>query len=526
VCGVGIACLLALRLPSLAQPAGADQSLYIYAGQQLVAGGAPYVDAWDQKPPGVHLLYGLLWPIWPHESVVAAADLGAAVGVCVLLVGLGRRLGMPAAGVAAAALFALLGNPSLLRLSGVFVRGQCETFISLCVTVAIVMGLSRSSRWWTAAVAGATLGIAVWLKYNAIAYALPVWMAWRIADGRGRGPGRPGPDDRIAFAAGLAFVAVAGLGYLAIQHALVDWRLATFDYNLQYSGETYGGASGFIRYVIGLPIRQARHDMLWFLGGAGVLIALIPHRARRAGQLALMWILAALLSIVINGARDLPQYFVQAAPALAWGAGAGLVAAWQTRRIYLRAGVILLTLIGLWRVGTDAPVVFGLRLAGLGGLAENIRFDLDYILGRISRPTYLSRFGGQRDQDKFVALDVDELATHVRNTTTPHESILVFGFSPGVYIKGERRSASRFFWSRPVVIEFEAHRPRYGPSGLLEELTASRPAIIALQKRDWGPAEPNSEAYFLSEPQLAAWLTLHYRREEERRLYSIWRRRE
>jgi hypothetical protein len=309
-----------------------------------------------------------------------------------------------------------------------------------------------------------------------------------------------------------------------VQHALIDWRLATFDYNLQYSGETYGGVVGFFQYAASLAIRQARYDMLWFLGGAGVLIALTIDRTRRAARLALAWIAAAVLSIVINGARDLPQYFVQAAPALAWGAGLGIVAAWQSRRVALRAAMAVLIVVGLWRVGTDAPVAFGLRLAGLGGLSENIQFDLDYLRGRIDRSTYLSRFGGQRDQDKFAALDVDDLAGHVRRTTSPHESILVFGFSPGIYIKGERRSASRFFWSRPVVIEFEAHRPGYGPAGLLDELTANRPAVVALQKRDWQPGAPHSEAYFLSQPQLAEWLKRHYRLEEERRLYSIWRR--
>lgn len=44
---------IAIRLPSLVQPAGADQAIYTYIGQRILAGGVPYRAAWDQKPPGV-----------------------------------------------------------------------------------------------------------------------------------------------------------------------------------------------------------------------------------------------------------------------------------------------------------------------------------------------------------------------------------------------------------------------------------------------------------------------------------------
>ena len=55
--GAVIILLLALRLPSLVQPAGGDQGLYGYAGQRILAGDVMYRDVWDQKPPAVALLY-------------------------------------------------------------------------------------------------------------------------------------------------------------------------------------------------------------------------------------------------------------------------------------------------------------------------------------------------------------------------------------------------------------------------------------------------------------------------------------
>lgn len=520
---VTIGLLLALRLPALAQPAGADQSLYAYVGQQMLAGGAPYVDAWDQKPPGIHALYAVLWALWPHDAVIAAADLGAAVLICLCLVLLGRRFSVPGGGWLAAGVFALLANPSLQRLSGVFVRGQCETFIAAAVAMGLVLAARPTRSAWPRLAAGVCLGLAIWLKYNAAVYLVPiiaaVWFSRSDAPGDSR---RAVRQDLAWILAGVVAMGALGLTYLALHGALTDLKLATFDYNLEYSGETYASPLGAVAYVLQLPLARARYDLLWYLGGVGLLAALLRREARVGGGLALAWTAASIASIAINGARDLPQYFVQAAPAFAYAAGVGLTSAWRSRRAGIRLVTVALVILGLWRVGSDEPLPGGIRLGSLPGLAANIRFDLDYLGGRVDRAAYLARFGGERDADKFAAADVDELAGYVRLTTRDDETILVFGFSPGVYVQTGRTSASRFFWSRPVVVEFAADEPGYGPAGLLADLDSAPPALIALQKRDW--VTPDSETYFLAHPDLSSWLARHYRREGDLRLYSLWRR--
>jgi len=67
--------LLLVRLPSLAQPMGADQGLYAYVGERILVGDVPYRDAWDQKPPAIHFTYALLRLVWRSDAVVAAATL-------------------------------------------------------------------------------------------------------------------------------------------------------------------------------------------------------------------------------------------------------------------------------------------------------------------------------------------------------------------------------------------------------------------------------------------------------------------
>src|SRR5690606_32752053 len=156
---------------------------------------------------------------------------------------------------------------------------------------------------------------------------------------------------------------------------------------------------------------------------------------------------------------------------------------------------------GRWLVGADTHVA-GMRLAGLPGLIENVRYDIARISGDLDRGTYLRRFRGA----KHDAYENDELARLIRETTGVDDRIYVFGFSGGsVGWKSGRQSASRFFWSHPVLIEFEAGRPGYGSAGLLADLRATRPVLVALQKEEW-----QSEAFFMNTPALRNWLEAGY----------------
>lgn len=529
--------LIAMRLPSVVQPAGGDQGLYAYSAVRLLAGDVPYVDMWDQKPPGIAAVYSVLLRIWPHESVVPAADIVAAACVAALLVLIGYRRFTPATGFGAAALFLLFGDPYLQRLAGVYVRGQCEPFIALAVAGALALLASRARRSWHLIAAGACLAVAVWLKYNALTYGLPAALAawaWRPDTRDLRGV----TGDILWIGAGFAVVCTGVLAWFAAHNALIDLRLATIDYNLLYSNETYADSVSLLLYPFVFPLERARLDMLWYIGGLGAVLLIragtqagsYGRRPRpqgavggdraaaadlaRAHVVALGWVVAAILSIVVNGQRDLPNYFVQAFAPLALVGAAGLATLASSPR-WLRYGAALVIVAGLWRVGADTPVA-GMRLAGLPGLIENVRYDIARISGDLDRGTYLRRFRGA----KHDAYENDELARLIRETTGVDDRIYVFGFSGGsVGWKSGRQSASRFFWSHPVLIEFEAGRPGYGSAGLLADLQAARPVLVALQKEEW-----KSEAFFMNTPALRDWLEAGYHLERDTAMFSVWRR--
>jgi len=529
-----LAGLLAIRIPSLVQTAGADQALYAYVGQRILAGEVPYRDAWDQKPPAIHVTYAALIALWPHESVVAGADLVVAALTALSLIALGRRLSSyPGAGTAAAALFLLLANPAFGRLGGVRVRAQCEVFIALAIAAALLSAwkattmprgretrVDGAGRGWLVT-AGALVGIAALFKYNAAVYGVPVAaLALRRADGTRRGEL---VKDASALIAGAIVPVAIIFSWMAGAGALKDLVDATIDYNLQYSGETYPSRPAMLLYLMTFPIRQARLDSLWFLGGLGsaVLITVgvwsLRRRETDAGSTLLLvaplWVVAACLAIAINGSRGLPQYFLQANAPLALAAG--IAAAWCWPRMRPP-----------WRTLTAGLLVIAvLRIANFEKVADATAYDLAHMRGEINRRQYLSRFGRADSGDKYSAEAVADLASYLREHTRPAERSLVFGFSPWGLVGSGRVSASRFFWSRPVIIGFKDDETGYGAAGLIGELDRHQPPLIVLQERDWDPDGPNSADFFLANDRLASWL--HERYESAGRLHNfqLWRRR-
>jgi hypothetical protein len=504
---LALACvLLAVRLPSLVQPMGADQGLYAYTGERIRAGALPYRDAWDQKPPAIHLAYAVMRTVWPRDSAVPAADLLLAALVAVLLRQVGAALATPGVGQASALLFLFLSNPAFARLGGVAVRAQCETFIAAAVTGAFFLLARGRDGKPTPNVLGAGLlfGLAFAFKYNAAVYlvagvfALFVWK-------------KVTPAVLAALAIGFVLPAAALAAWLVAGRALPDLYGATVEYNLQYSGETYAGPLHMASYLLTFPIRHARTDSLWLLGGGGCAVLLLAWSRAREGLIAVAWVAAACLTIAINGSRELPQYFVQAGPPLALAAAWAGAILWNRRGMVNAAAAVVLT-IAVWRVN-DFPK-----------LAASTRHDARYAMGRIDRTQHLEAYG-DRATRKYSALAVVELGEFMGARSAPDETVLVFGFSCGAYVHAGRAGASRFSWSRPVIVGFNDGQPGYGVSGLLDDLTRNAPAIVALQERDWFPDVDNSAHFFMNTPSLAGWLQNGYDRVNGPEGFEIWMKR-
>jgi hypothetical protein len=176
--------------------------------------------------------------------------------------------------------------------------------------------------------------------------------------------------------------------------------------------------------------------------------------------------------------------------------------------------VVAVLAVGVWRAGDDP----------FPKLASNVWLDTQYAVGRIDRRTHLSRYGGMRDIDKYSALANLDLGAFLASKTRPDETVYVFGFSPAAYVYADRKSASRFFWSRPVILDFDRENPRYGVGGLAADLQREKPAYVVLQKHDWSPDVEDSAPFFQSQPVLSSWLHGAYREVPSVDGFETWER--
>src|SRR5262249_10939060 len=268
---------------------------------------------------------------------------------------------------------------------------------------------------------GVLLGGAFALKYNAGLYVVVVLLAIAVT--------RPLRVRDVAWVtAGALVIPVTLFVVFWRGGALDDLYQSTIRYNVLYSSQTYDSRWQMIRYVFTFPIQHARVDALWFVGGLGCVFLLAAGFVRRAAWIPAAWVAAACVVIGINGSRNLPQYFVQAAPALALAAGVAITVGLPAFPKILRWAIVLLLAAAVWRVGDDP----------FPKLARNVWHDVQYAIGRIDRRTHLARYGGLREVDKYSALDNVDLGAFFATHTRPEDTVFVFGYSPGAYVYADR----------------------------------------------------------------------------------------
>jgi len=489
----------ALRVPSIAEPLGIDQSLWASAVRGMARHQLLYRDVWEQRPPGIYFTYLTGFRVFGWTpAAVAWMDILASAATTLLLFAIVRCLAGVATAAVASALYATLTMPGwLYRHDGFLERSVCETFIVVCVGLAAWCAV----RWRQASRNGAQLwalgvgffsGAAVVYKPNAGLY-LPAILLWMWFY---RPPSSTTRDGvRVFVAAALAAMVAPALTIVWLWRLdlLGDARVAVLDFNRFYvsQGLTLKGYALDFSKAIWLRMKT---DPLWMAEGVGSLVVVWELVRRRVldplAGLATLWGGAAALVIVVNGARLFNTYFIQAFAPLAVLATWLLVehAGRSTGRRALSVATAALMLI------------FLVQRHYVTRVYEFVDADLAVMRGTVDHSAYLDRFGGYANDRGYSARANEELASYVRQHTTLDDRIFLFGINgAGVYFLSDRLTAHRFlrvnffvpsefpnadFTLDSVVSALGARRPRYL---IFEELHSSSEMgrlVDSLQSRD------------------------------------------
>jgi len=361
------------------QPFQMDEGVYGYIGWGMLDGLVPYKDLFDHKPPGIYLLYSLVFLLTEPSALnikvfASLYTLGTALAVFLLT----RKVAGTTAAFFSALLFGIFSCGPKIEGGG----ANTEVFIILPYTLAAYFLISaiETGKRRGYFLTGLLTGLACTIKQVAIVNLL--WVAGlllvRIRRKDERDTVAYVAADAIAVAIGVVLPWLPFLLYFYVNDALRAFFYWQLSFNLDYIDAGYKYLPNLTLVLGRMKAVLLENGLLWILAlvGLGFLRRQVPETGlsyleggsalrRKWTVLFLMatWPLFSFLGIMVGG-RYYGHYFIQIIPPLAVLGGVGLAGLFHEFRVRGRAFLrqpsrIFLVGILLWSfllfVRTDAP---------------------------------------------------------------------------------------------------------------------------------------------------------------------------
>ena len=438
--------VVGLRAPLFDLPLERDEGGYAYIAWRLLAGETPYLDWFDQKPPGIFVAYAtaLAFAGDPVVAIRLCAALCCAVSA-IALYGLMRELRGETEARLAGLLLALLSADGAVQ--GPI--ANTELFMLPWILVALwgtlrIPAAVRPPAGASLAI-GAALGVACAFKQVA-AFNAPLLLAvfWLRcpADGRGRALLR----FALWTAAGGALVWIAIAAWLASRGALAAALDAVLVHNLAYASRLGLAQRGSLLAHHATPMLPSQ-GVAWGLALLG-LAALAWRRERFAGLVLAGLALTSALGVSTSGLY-FPHYFQQLLPPVAALAAVAILRVAEAVPATLRWPVR----VGGAGLALAPPLLAALALARLG-----------------PAPAIRQLYPGSAFES------MPAIAAEVASLTGPEDRVFVFGAEPEILFHARRLSASRYIYLFPLYGDFPDAEERQ--ADVIAEVEQARPAVI------------------------------------------------
>lgn len=483
----------------------ADSHLFAYYGWLVADGARPYLDTWDNKPPGIWWANALAF-----RMLGDSAGVETAVGAAALLAGLIAAAGILATLWCGTFLAVALPLATALLTHLAFECGADRT--ETLVNAAELLGVFAYFRWLASqrrawlVTAGLLLGVAPWCKQSGLGAIVACGLHLLFAVRSGR------IASLATLVVGLCLPTLVFAAILARQGALGEAWYAVVQFNRLYFDIGDAGWHGF--RITADSIGPHLSPLLWYFLLAGVaaaagivrvgcaarrraenrethLAAKSPSSAaadsrnsrtdtrfRGATALFAVWLLVNLFLVAIGVGR-LAYHLMVILPPLALLAVQGLAVVVGIARRDEGATNFAARLVCSPR--STAVATLGLAIA-VSAAADSVREGLRFSAGSPPRNGASIAGGSWIEAASFVPHGFAAQAGLIQRLAGPNDTIYVWGWSPGSYRYAYRRSASRF-----ATIE-KVGQLRGRARFLLDEVTATLrrnpPAVFLISPND------------------------------------------
>jgi hypothetical protein len=410
----------------------------------MTLGETPYLDWFDQKPPGIFAVYRVALSL-ADNAVVAIRALAAVfcAASSIALFYLVRALLGVGAGLMSALLLAfLLADPMI---QGSIANTELFMLPGIIVAALLVLRAIDSEKTPIAAslAAGLSIGIAIAFKQVAVLN-VPFFL---LVFGLGvRGPNR---WRRLA-----AFTTWMGVGVALVWGPILVWFYlrgalgaaigATFLHNLSYAGALPLSRRLELLTSYATPLLVSQ-GVAWALAALG-LIGLACRRDRFPALFLGGWAIVGAAGASVSG-HYFPHYFHQLLPAIAALSGAAIAVGrgirepsrWRVAVIgCLAIAPLALTALSFW---TLSPA------AAIKGIYPYNSFQ-----------------------------DMPAIASEIESISESDDTVFLFGTEPELLFYARRASATRYIYLFPLFGRFPDARERQ--QGVIDEISNARPAVM------------------------------------------------
>jgi hypothetical protein len=430
--------LLILRLPTLFELPGLDQTLFAYIGQNMQEGKLLYHDLWDHKPPGIFFLYsGLSYLSANPPWIIPLMDLLYTLLTMGALFLLAKKLWDSESALGAAFIFALFSLSPAFQ--GSWSRTQAETLMNLPLILCFYSGYQAHCQkkygFWF--LSGLALGMAFLIKFTALLLALPLLpLLWVYSPGFASSPKSRFLNLSLLILGLMSMTVAAGL-YLYFKGVLAEAYEALWIFNRVYSSLRVNITT--IPYFI---LKQLRGQVFFIF--TLFFLAVLGWRKGKffrslAGQILMFWILGVLLAIYLQG-KYIWYHFLSFIPPFSLAAGFSL--GWLkkgTGKLFQITPIFVMVLLVL-AIGDSFRGYFSNYGTGFAFLFKKANYEQ----ALLSLPANANK------------LPLFYLGRYLAQNTQAKDSIYVWGIAPEIYYYAQRPAANRFIFHYYLM---NAHNP-------------------------------------------------------------------
>jgi hypothetical protein len=446
--------MFVIRLNFLEIPYERDEGSYSYYGQLLNEGKTPYIDFYEQKPPGLFASYAIME--WFSGTSVKGLHAGFFIMnffTSFFIFYWLRRLMNPIAGLVGAVLYSLLSLAP--EASGYTI--QAEHFITFYIAISFFLIskvyfqknqeiISPKSRLLSLLVSGFFLGFALMTKPNALffipAIAFPILMAYLQEKNI-----KSFFKDVLTWGVGAAIPVLLLLGIVVLKGAWTECWYWMVTYPKNYVSAI---PWDFGKQLLNgqLKVQWANYSLWYILGILGTIVIFAIKKWSWSQKCTILLVILGACLSVVPGLRFYAHYWIHFMPGVAIAVAALFAASSLFENKMVAMGAVGLFII-------------------LFIISINQRNEYYF------NPNYTKVLHATYGDNPFPEMDV--IAKYLKKKMTPSDEIGVLGSEPQLFMYLGKKSPTRhvfpgFFMSdvvrgpgfqQEMISDFDKTKPKY-----------------------------------------------------------------